>query len=58
MGRRGSPTPMRPAGSHTELYCSYRITFFGGNDPAWAPARNELAYFDDFVVSTQRITER
>lgn len=31
-------------------------TFFGGSDPAtWAPATNQNAYFNDFIVSTEDI---
>jgi hypothetical protein len=32
-------------------------TFFGGNDPSWGPTKEEFTYFDDFIVSTQRITK-
>ena len=33
----------------------YFSTFFGGADPSWATTKEERAYFDDFVVSTERI---
>lgn len=30
-------------------------SYFGGNDPTWAPTRDSYLYFDDVVVSTTRI---
>jgi hypothetical protein len=36
----------------------YFSTFFGGNDPTWAPNRDESVYFDEFVIATGRIAER
>ena len=33
----------------------YFATFFGGADPSWATTKEEHAYFDDFVVSTEPI---
>jgi hypothetical protein len=32
----------------------HMTTFFGGNDPSWAAQRDEVAYFDDFVIATER----
>jgi hypothetical protein len=29
-------------------------TFFGGSDPSWAAQRDEVVYFDDFVIATER----
>ncbi len=34
----------------------YFSTFFGGSDSTWAAAKDEYAYFDDFVIATQPIT--
>jgi hypothetical protein len=34
----------------------YFSTFFGGNDPTWAPRRDEHVDFDDFVIATRPIT--
>lgn len=31
----------------------YFSTFFGGDDPSWAPSKNETVLFDDFNVSTR-----
>jgi hypothetical protein len=33
-------------------------TFFGGHDTSWGPAKNESAYFADFIVSTSYIGGR
>ncbi len=33
----------------------YFDTFFGGNDPSWAPIQDEKAWFDDFVISDKYI---
>lgn len=30
----------------------YFSTFFGGNDPSWAPDTDQTLYFDNFVIST------
>lgn len=32
-------------------------TFFGGGDDTWNATKDEYAYFDDFVVSTERIQQ-
>lgn len=32
----------------------HMTTFFGGNEAAWAAQRDEVVYFDDFVISTVR----
>ena len=32
----------------------YFSTFFGGDDPTWAPAKDERVDFDQFVISTGR----
>jgi hypothetical protein len=32
----------------------YFSTFFGGNDPSWAAARDEVVDFDDFVIMVHR----
>jgi hypothetical protein len=34
----------------------HMTTFFGGSEPSWAAQRDEVAYFDDFVISTERIS--
>ena len=31
----------------------YFSTFFGGNDPSWAPDTDQYMYFDNFVISTE-----
>jgi len=31
----------------------YFSTFFGGNDPSWAPKTDQILYFDNFVISTE-----
>lgn len=33
----------------------YFSTFFGGGSPTWATTKDEFAYFDDFVISTEFI---
>jgi len=33
----------------------YFSTFFGGNDPSWAPATDQTLYYDNFVISTDKI---
>jgi len=35
----------------------YFSTFFGGNDPSWAPATDQYIYFDNFAISTSPIVE-
>ena len=32
----------------------YFSTFFGGNDPSWAPKTDQHMYFDNFVISTRK----
>ena len=32
----------------------YFSTFFGGNDPSWAPQTDQILYFDNFVISTEK----
>ena len=32
----------------------YFSTFFGGNDPSWAPKTDQILYFDNFVISTEK----
>jgi hypothetical protein len=32
----------------------HMTTFFGGSETAWAAQRDEVIYFDDFVISTER----
>lgn len=32
----------------------HMTTFFGGSEPSWAAQRDEVMYFDDFVISTGR----
>lgn len=34
----------------------YFSTFFGGDDPTWAPSKDSYVYFDDFVIATKPIT--
>lgn len=31
----------------------YFSTFYGGNDPSWAPSSDQTAFFDNFRISTQ-----
>jgi hypothetical protein len=31
----------------------YFSTFYGGNDPSWAPSRDQIIMFDNFRISTQ-----
>ena len=33
----------------------YFSTFFGGNDPSWAPSSDQTMNFDNFVISTDKI---
>ena len=33
----------------------YFSTFFGGNDPSWAPSTDQKITFDNFVISTDKI---
>ena len=32
-------------------------TFFGGGDDTWNATKDEYLYFDDFVISTERIEQ-
>ena len=32
----------------------YFSTFFGGNDPSWAPQTDQILYFDNFIISTEK----
>jgi len=32
----------------------YFSTFFGGNDSSWAPKTDQILYFDNFVISTEK----
>ena len=32
----------------------YFSTFFGGNDKTWATTKDEVVYFDDFVITSDR----
>ncbi len=41
----------RVAGQTFGIDALYFSTFFGGNDPSWAPATAQTVDFDDFVVS-------
>ena len=33
------------------------VAFFGGGDDSWNAAKDERIYFDEFVVSTERIVD-
>ena len=35
--------------------CFYFSTYFGGGDSSYAPSKDEYAYFDNIVISTERI---
>ncbi|OED42536.1 hypothetical protein AB833_05865 [Chromatiales bacterium (ex Bugula neritina AB1)] len=35
----------------------YFSTFFGGNDPTWAPTADQTIRFDNFAISTKPITD-
>ena len=32
----------------------YFSTFFGGNDPSWAPQTDQILFYDNFVISTEK----
>jgi hypothetical protein len=46
----------RIAGATFGIDTLYFSTFFGGGDATWAPAADQVADFDDFAVSTARIS--
>jgi hypothetical protein len=46
----------RVAGATFAIDALYFSTFFGGSDASWAPTAVQTVDYDEFVVSTGRIT--
>lgn len=45
----------RVTGATFGIDALYFSTFFGGGDATWAPSADQIADFDDFVISTSKI---